>query len=135
MQNWQKDLWAAVTGSGVGPGEIKIVSLGRQLGKSTYWRTLEQWMKMMRGTVVHHWRFEDGKTTPNPDSQWKMDPPPRGWYCWVYAADDNEFRDWMGRMCPTADVTHRFNSGDPMHTVYIKEDAEATLFQLKWGGK
>lgn len=132
MQNWQKDLWAAVAGL----DDTKVlICQGRQLGKSIHWQTLNEWMRKMRGTVVHHWRFEDGKTTPNPDSQWKMDPPPRGWYCWVYAADDNEFRDWMSRMCPTADVTHRFNSGDPMHTVYIKEDSEATAFQLMWGGK
>jgi len=35
-------------------------------------------------------------------------------------------------MCPTADITHRFNSGDPMYTVYISNDKEAVLFQLKW---
>ena len=132
MQNWQKDLWAAVAGL----DDTKVlICQGRQLGKSTYQQTVNEWMRKMRGTVVHHWRFEDGKTSPAADSQWKMEAPPRGWYCWVYAADDNEFRDWMGRMCPTADVTHRFNSGDPMHTVYIKEDAEATAFQLMWGGK
>jgi hypothetical protein len=86
----------------------------------------------MRKTVVHHWRFEDGLTIPNPDSKWTIDPPPRGWYCWVYANDDDEFREWMARMCPTADCTHRFNSGDPMTTVYISDDAEATAFQLRW---
>lgn len=86
----------------------------------------------VRKTSVQHWRFEDGNTCPNPGSRWPADPPPRGWYCWVYAADDAEFSDWMSRMCPTADVVHRFNSGNPMHTVYIKEDAEATVFRLRW---
>jgi hypothetical protein len=38
----------------------------------------------------------------------------------------------MSRMCPTADCTRRFNSGDPMTTVYISEDSEATAFQLRW---
>ena len=89
------------------------------------------WVRM-RKTVVHHWRFEDGKTSPNSGHRYELDPPPRGWYCWVYAADSMEFTEWMIRMCPTADCTHRFNSGDPMTTVYIKDDAEATLFQLKW---
>jgi hypothetical protein len=89
------------------------------------------WVRM-RKTVVHHWRFEDGLTIPNPDSQWPIEPPPRGWYCWVYPQDDNEFEEWMSRMCPTADCTRRFNSGDPMTTVYIKEDSEATAFQLRW---
>jgi hypothetical protein len=86
----------------------------------------------VRKTLVQHWRFEDGKTCPNPGSQWESDPPPRGWYCWVYAADSMEFNQWMIRMCPTADCTHRFNSGDPMTTVYISDDKEATLFQLRW---
>jgi len=38
----------------------------------------------------------------------------------------------MAKNCPTADCTHRFNSGDPMYTVYIRYDHEATLFQLRW---
>jgi len=87
---------------------------------------------MARRTVVKHWRFEDGKTIPNPGSEWEMEPPPRGWYCWVYPADDSEFEQWMKRMCPTADITHRFNSGNPMWSTYIHNDAEATAFQLKW---
>jgi len=33
---------------------------------------------------------------------------------------------------PTADITHRFNSGDPMYTVRIPSDKEAILFQLAW---
>lgn len=57
---------------------------------------------------------------------------PRGWYCWVYPDDDQEFEEWMKKNCPSAEFTHRFNSGDPMYTVFIREDAEATLFQLKW---
>jgi hypothetical protein len=84
------------------------------------------------GVSIQHWRFEDGKTCPNPGSQWESEPPPRGWYCWVYTNDYGEFIDWMEKTCPTADCTHRFNSGNPMTTVYIKEDHEAVLFQLKW---
>jgi hypothetical protein len=86
----------------------------------------------VRKTVVNHWRFEDGKTCPNPGSMWESEPPPRGWYCWVYPEDDLEFEEWMSRMCPTADCTRRFNSGDPMTTVYISEDSEATAFHLRW---
>ena len=88
------------------------------------------WVKM-RKTTVNHWRFEDGNTCPNPGSMWES-PPPRGWYCWVYPEDDFEFEEWMSRMCPTADCARRFNSGDPMTTVFISDDSEATLFQLKW---
>jgi hypothetical protein len=82
--------------------------------------------------LIHHWRFEDGKTVPNPGSQWPMDPSPRGWYCWVYPKDNFEFKSWMEKNCPTADCTHKFNSGDPMFTVYISDEKEATLFQLRW---
>lgn len=86
----------------------------------------------MPKTSVQHWRFEDGKTCPNPGSRWEMDPLPRGWYCWVYPEDDRAFEEWMERTCPTADVTHRFNSGNPMYTVFIKNDAEAMMFNMRW---
>ena len=88
------------------------------------------WVKV-RKTSVHHWEFHNGIDPINPGSQWPHILP-RGWTCWVYAADDDEFREWMTRMCPTADVCHRFNSGDPMTTVYIKDDKEAILFRLRW---
>ena len=81
---------------------------------------------------IKHWRFEDGETIPNTDSKWKSEASPRGWYCWVYANDHGEFMDWMNKHCPSSDCTFRFNSGDPMVQTYIKEDKEATLFQLKW---
>jgi hypothetical protein len=81
---------------------------------------------------VHHWRFEDGSTSPNPGNPFPLDPPPRGWYCWVYPEDDSAFEEWMTRTCPTTDICHRFNSGNPMWTVYIKDDVEATVFQLMW---
>ena len=81
---------------------------------------------------IHHWRFEDGVTCPNPESKWKMEPPPRGWYCWVYPSDDRAFEEWMSISCPSADICHRFNSGDPMYTVYISDEKEAMLFKLNW---
>jgi hypothetical protein len=84
---------------------------------------------------VQHWRVEDGETCPNPTmtaGQGRLDPPPRGWYCWVYTDDHNGFIEWMEQNCPSSDCTSRFNSGNPMVTTYIKEDKEATLFQLKW---
>ena len=83
-------------------------------------------------TRIHHWRYQDGVTPVNPGNQFGEMIPPRGWFCWAYPKDDSEFKEWMDRMCPTADITHRFNSGDPMWTIYIKEDIEATVFQLMW---
>jgi hypothetical protein len=83
-------------------------------------------------TLIHHWRFEDGVTPSNPGNPFGETICPRGWFCRVYAKDNGEFEPWMTRNCPTADISHHFNSGDPMWTVYIKDDAEATLFNLKW---
>ena len=87
---------------------------------------------MAMKTSVHHWRFETGDREDSVGDLWKHDPMPRGWYCWVYPKDGVDFDDWMKKNCPTADVTFRFNSGDPMYTVYIKDDEEATLFGLRW---
>lgn len=86
----------------------------------------------MNDTLVLYWRFEDGEAKPNPSSQWGMNPLPRGWYCWVYPESNCEFETWMEENCPTADCVRRFNSGDPMITVYIKDDKEAELFESKW---
>jgi len=56
----------------------------------------------------------------------------QGWYCWAYPTDNQEFEKWIAQNCPSADIVHRFNSGDPMYTVYIKDEKEAILFELKW---
>jgi hypothetical protein len=88
------------------------------------------WVRV-RKTIVDHWKFHNGIDPINPGSQWPM-VPPRGWSCWVYPEDDLEFEQWMIKHCPTADFIPRFNSGDPMWTVNISNDKEATLFQLKW---
>ncbi len=133
MYKWQKDIWAVVSASGAKPSELMIISSGRQVGKSTYKMAVDQWMRMMKGTSVQYWQFHDGVTAINPGNQFGEIVPPRGWTCWVYPEDNQEFEEWMTRMCPTSEWTHRFNSGDPMYTVYIKEDKEATIFQLKYG--
>ena len=90
------------------------------------------WVRTRQNTVIHHWRFEDGKTVPNQGSSFPLAPPNRGWYCWAYPENDREFEQWMNINCPTADYTHRFNSGDPMYTVYITEPLEAVVFTLKY---
>jgi hypothetical protein len=83
---------------------------------------------------VHHWRHEDGlvKQQTQAASWVNLDPVPAGWYCWCYPSNDREFETWMEQMCPTADVTHRFNSGDPMYTVCITNAEEAMLFRITW---
>lgn len=88
-------------------------------------------------TSVHHWRFETGEPREVAASmaylQGMIETIPRGWYCWVYPEDDRQFKAWMTRVCPSADICHRFNSGDPMWTVYIADEKEATMFTLMWG--
>jgi hypothetical protein len=91
---------------------------------------------MKETKVVHHWRFEDGEVRSYNHEHGVIDTPdpmPRGWYCWVFPQDNDDFIGWMNTYCPTADHTFRFNSGNPMHTVYISDDAEAVLFSLKYG--
>jgi len=92
---------------------------------------------------IKHWLFEDGvpEKVPEPMSvvdaalypSGFKDPIPYGWYCWVYADDDLEFRTWMAVHCPNADCTYRFNNGDPMHTVHIDDDQENLVFCLMFG--
>ena len=82
-------------------------------------------------TSVHYWKYHNGIDPINPGSQWPMIPH-RGWTCWVYPKDDKKFLQWMAANCPNAECTWRFNSGDPMYTVSIKESSEATLFMLTW---
>jgi len=87
---------------------------------------------MRTKTTVHHWSFHDGVTPINSGNQFGEIVIPRGWSCWVYPEDNQAFEEWMARTCPTAEVIHRFNSGDPMYTVSIVDDTEATVFRLMW---
>jgi hypothetical protein len=86
----------------------------------------------VRKTIINHWRFHDGVTAVNPGNTLGEIVPSRSWTCWAYPEDHQEFEKWMTQNCPTTDCTLRFNSGDPMYTVYITDDKEATLFQLKY---
>ena len=87
-------------------------------------------------TTIHHWRFEDGwHTIPaflvkkgQPETEFNENIV--GWHCWVYCDDHHAFLDWMAEHCPTSDCTPRFNSGDPMITVHIKDRDEAAYFML-----
>jgi hypothetical protein len=82
--------------------------------------------------IVQHWRYEDGGPG-YPESNIKRDPLPRGWYCWVFArSQEGDFKNWMTKNCPTAEVEYRFNYSDPMFTVYIKDEKEAMIFTLRW---
>lgn len=91
-------------------------------------------------TSVQHWKYRDGwnnvpqvfrnKNPSLPEKEY--DEESKGWSCWVYPASDLEFETWMEENLPTVEFTHRFNSGDPMYTVFIKDDEDAIVFKLKW---
>lgn len=88
--------------------------------------------------TVHHWRYEDGwRFVPaflrkDKDVEKEFEEYVVGWHCWVYPNDNHEFLTWMEENCPTADCTPRFNSGDPMITVHIKDKEEAAYFMLNF---
>ena len=85
-------------------------------------------------THISYWKYENGKpeqVAPSiiyPDGL--QDTVPAGWYCWVYSDNTYGFIDWMKLHCPSADATPRFNSGNPMITVFIPDNKEASMFAL-----
>ena len=85
---------------------------------------------------IHHWKYSNG--APEPVAVSAMHPtgrretPPAGWYCWAYPNDDALFVEWMARECPSADMCHRYNSGDPMFSIYFSSAQEALRFQSAW---
>lgn len=93
-------------------------------------------------TVVHHWRYHDGMEKLPLELQTPNGPTTntvffseelKGWHCWVYPSTDSDIDAWLKEnMIGKYDCTFRFNSGDPMYTIHIKEDQDATLFKLTW---
>jgi len=89
---------------------------------------------------VFHWHYNDGWRNIPRVLQEKyggrdkeFDEDLIGWHCWAYPDDDGEFEAWMkANMKGEYDCTRRFNSGDPMTTVIIRNDEDATLFKLRW---
>lgn len=89
---------------------------------------------------VSHWRYEDGwRDIPlvlqpsRGGRRREFLPEIIGWHCWVYSSSNFNFEEWMeNNMKGVYDCTFRFNSGNPMHTVHITNDEDATLFKLTW---
>ena len=73
--------------------------------------------------MIHFWQFESGSSAHRIS---------RGWYCWACPNDHEEFEKWMDRCCPGAEYTRRVNSDHVIYTVYIKDEKEAFLFQMKF---
>ena len=93
---------------------------------------------MEQSVSVHHWRHEDGwqhlpgflRKEGTPEREFREEIV--GWHCWVYCYDHHEFLQWMMEHCPTADCGSRFNSGNPMITIHIKNKEEAAYFMLNF---
>jgi hypothetical protein len=88
---------------------------------------------------VQHWRYDDGnKWIPeilrkNISDDAEFEEWLVGWHCWVYEHDGDNIAQWMKEnMTGSYECDFRFNSGDPMHTIHIREAADATLFKLRW---
>lgn len=85
---------------------------------------------------VHNWRYEDGFVSVPPLLRLTNYENPEfraelvGWHCWVYTDDHDGFFLWMEKHCPGAECISRFNSGDPMITIHIKDQEEAAYFRL-----
>jgi hypothetical protein len=95
---------------------------------------------------VHHWRYDDGWhdipaiLVKSGEPSREFNPAIVGWHCWVYPYSDDgmskdfgEFEQWLIDNCPSAEYTRRFNSGDPMVTVFIPNAEDAAIFKLTWG--
>lgn len=88
-------------------------------------------------TIVEHWHYEDG-WRPIPYILQKeghdkeYDEGIMGWHCWVYPGNGDEFIDWVEKNMASCDYSFRFNSGDPMYIIHIKDPQEAILFKLTW---
>jgi hypothetical protein len=94
---------------------------------------------MKQEVSVHHWRYDDGwhdiprlllKDKTKPAREFNKDLV--GWSCWVFCQNHREFLDWMSEHCYTAECVPRFNSGNPMITVRIKDKDEAAYFMLNF---
>ncbi len=91
-------------------------------------------------TIVQHWNYHDGwrdmyyaKDGRLENTEREFDKDLVGWHCWVYPSNDKEFVQWMEtNMKGEYECDHRFNSGDPMYTVCIREDEDTTIFKLTW---
>lgn len=88
---------------------------------------------------VRHWRYEDGwrdiptilRKPGGPER--KFDANLIGWFCWVYTDAPGEFENWIeDNLQGNHDIAYRFNSGDPMFTLSICDDHDASLFKLTW---
>ena len=88
---------------------------------------------------ILYWKFNDGYSwIPEilrkhiaDDSEFEEELV--GWHCWAYPDNNVDLQQWMkDNMISRYECDWRFNNGDPMFTVHIRSDEDATLFKLRW---
>lgn len=95
----------------------------------------------MNKVSVYYWEYHNGVDLPPNAALLKSldidcEPNPKGYTCHVFTDEPESFENWMKRnIIGSYDCTWRFNSGNPMYTVFIKDDEDAMLFKLKWSVK
>jgi hypothetical protein len=86
---------------------------------------------------ISYWQYQDGwhyrieLLRKDKARAWEYSPEHVGWFCWAYPADDDEFREFIATL-PSASAEHRFNGGDPMFTVFIRDKNCAQKFANKY---
>jgi len=91
----------------------------------------------MKNTFVDHWKYYDGwqYTTQcirvDKNVPWEYNPDMVGWSCWVYPENDEEFEAFIATL-PSAEANYRFNGGNCMYTVRIKNKNDADKFARKY---
>jgi hypothetical protein len=91
----------------------------------------------MESIKVYHWQFHDGyHTMYGRDGEKKTyDADMVGWHCWVYGniEDRCDFIEWMNEtMNGDFRASHKFNGGNPIVLVHIKDESDAAVFKLRW---
>ena len=87
---------------------------------------------------VLHWRYDDGwhhilQVLQKDGIDREFIKEYVGWHCWVYTENHREFCEWMHKnMQGKFEAIPRFNSGSPMITVRITDNADAAVFKLKF---
>lgn len=89
---------------------------------------------------VKHWHFNDGlriipeivRRVGEPTTEY--DEELKGWHCWVYVDDagHKEIKKWLRGCKGEYELDWRFNSGDPMYTLILRDDSDAAAFKLRW---
>jgi hypothetical protein len=92
--------------------------------------------------IIRHWRYNDGRDCVFDPKTFQMvktdsiDEDVKGWHCWVWLRTstlEDRFFNWLElHIRKGYDTCNRFNSGDPMTELYIKDDAEAEKFKEYW---